>query len=180
MIKLLLRYERAFWLEGDFGAVGRTDAPSGLAVVDASDPEGGPELLAVFCGGSAATAMEGLSDHDLPARVFDAIEPMLGPAVRAPLTVLTNRWTDHPWVGGGHAPWATPWAHNDPWAPLRAAQGGLYFSVAELAEFPGFIEGACRRGREVAARILQSGGAGAVWALWRGLGPAVVVRMAVF
>lgn len=103
MTKIVLRYDGAFWVHGDFGAVGRTDAPPGLAVVDASDPRGGLDMLAVFCGGTAATALEGLPEPEVLSRVFDALEPLLGPELRRPLTVVQTRWTDHPWVGGGYA-----------------------------------------------------------------------------
>lgn len=157
MIKIVMRYNSAFWLDSDFGSVGRTDNPSGLSVMDASDPNGGLDVLAAFCGGTAASAMAGLSEDQVLARVLDAIEPMLGPKVRQPVTVVQTNWTDHKWVGGGYATWARPWDKDDPWAPLREAHDGLHFSVAELAhEYPGFIEGACRRGREVAARILKT------------------------
>lgn len=157
MRKIVMRYDSAFWLGSDFGWLGQTDTPSGLSVMDASDPDGGLDVLAVFCGSTAAMAMEGLSDDQVLAKVMDIIEPMLGPKVRNPVAVIQTNWTGHPWVGGGYDTWAKPWDAHDPWAPLYPAQDGLHFSFAELGpQFPGFIEGACRRGREVATRILQT------------------------
>lgn len=159
MRKFVLRYDSAFWLGSDFGWLGQTDNPSGLSVMDSSDPDGGHDLLAVFCGGTAAMALEGLGDDQALARVMEMIEPMLGPKVRTPVTVIQTNWTNHPWVGGGYDTWAKPWDSKDPWAPLYKAHDGLHFSFAELAQqFPGFIEGACRRGREVADRILHPEG----------------------
>lgn len=156
MIKIVLRYDNAFWLGSDFGWLGQIDAPSGLSVMDASDPAGGLDLLAVFCGGTAAKAMDGLSEAETLTRVFDLIEPLLGPAVRHPVTVVQTVWTDHPWVGGGYATWARPWDGEDPQAALRAGHDGLYFTGSELAsEFPGFIEGALCAGEEIAARLLS-------------------------
>lgn len=158
MRKIVLRYDSAFWLGSDFGWLGQTDTPSGLSVMDASDPDGGLDLLAVFCGGTAARAQEGMTDDQALARVMAIIEPMLGPRVRVPVAVVQTNWTDHKWVGGGYDTWAKPWNTDDPWAPLYESHNGLHFSIAELArEFPGFVEGACRRGREVAARLLQTG-----------------------
>lgn len=76
--------------------------------------------------------------------------------MRVPLTVVQTDWTDHPWVGGGYATWPRPWITQDPWGPMRRAHDGLFFAGAELASaYPGFIEGAVRSGREVAARMLQ-------------------------
>ncbi len=156
MIKIVLRYDSAFWLGSDFGNAGQTDNPAGFSVMDASDPDGGLEVLAAFCGGTAAMVMEGLSEDQVLARVLDIMEPMLGPKVRHPVSVVQANWTNHPWVGGGYDTWARPWDNDDPWAPLRAGHAGLHFSISELApEYPGLIEGACRRGREVADRILR-------------------------
>ena len=61
-------------------------------------------------------------------------------------------------MGGGYATWPRPWTAEDPWAAMRETHDGLFFAVSELAAaYPGFIEGAVRSGREVAARILQQG-----------------------
>lgn len=156
MIKIVLRYDSAFWLGSDYGWLGQTDNPSGLSVMDCSDPKGGLDALAVFCGGTAAVAMAGLSEDQVLAKVMDAIEPMLGPKVRMPATVVQTNWTDHPWVGGGYDTWAKPWETEDPWEPMRRAHDGLHFACAELAPaFPGFIEGATRAGQDVAARVLN-------------------------
>jgi monoamine oxidase len=158
MIKIVMRYESAFWLGSDYGWLGQTDNPSGLSVMDASDPAGGMDVLAVFCGGTAAMALAGLTEDQTLARVMDIIEPMLGPKVRHPLTVVQTVWTDHPWVGGGYCTWAKPWDSADPQAPLREAHGGLYFTGAELGPaFTGFIEGALCAGEEIAGRILAAG-----------------------
>lgn len=156
MIKIVLRYDTAFWLGSDFGSAGQTDEPSGFSVMDASDADGGLDCLAAFCGGTAAMMMKGLAEDQVLSRVMDILEPMLGPMVRDPVSVVLTDWSDHPWVGGGYDTWARPWDTKDPWAPLRAGQAGLHFSISELAaEYPGLIEGACRRGREVAGRILS-------------------------
>lgn len=158
MVKIVMRYASAFWLGSDYGWLGQTDNPSGLSVMDASDPAGGMDVLAVFCGGTAAMALAGLSEDQALANVMDIIEPMLGPKVRHPVTVVQTVWTDHPWVGGGYCTWAKPWDIADPQAPLRKAHDGLYFTGTELAPaFPGFIEGALRAGDEIARRILAAG-----------------------
>lgn len=158
MRKFVLRYDKAFWRGTDFGWLGQTDSPSGLSVMDCSDLADKLCVLAVFCGGSAATALEGLSDEAALARVMDTITPMLGSGVRNPVTVVQTNWTDHPWVGGGYATWPKPWDTSDPWAPMRVSHDGLHFTGAELASaYPGFIEGAVRAGHETAARINQDG-----------------------
>ena len=158
MRKFVLRYDRAFWRGSDFGWLGQTDRPSGLSVMDCSDLADKLCVLAVFCGGTAAMALEGLSDEAALAKVMDVIEPILGPVVRNPVTVVQTNWTDHPWVGGGYATWPKPWDTADPWAPMRVSHDGLHFTGAELASaYPGFIEGAIRAGHETAARIHDGG-----------------------
>ena len=154
MRKIVMRYETAFWRNGDFGWLAQTDSPSGLCVMDCSDAKGGFDVLTVFCGGTAAMALQGLSDDAALATVMDIIEPMLGPEVRQPITVVQTDWTDHPWVGGGYDSWPRPWTTHDPQEPLRTEHAGLSFTGSELApSYPGFIEGAIRSGQEVAARI---------------------------
>lgn len=156
MRKIVMRYETVFWRDSDFGWMGQTDSPSGLSVMDCSDTSGRLCLLAVFCGGTAATVMEGLSEDAVLAKVLDIIEPMLGPDVRNPATVVQTDWTDHPWVGGGYATWPVPWADEDPWGRMRMSHNGLHFTGTELAQaFPGFIEGAVRAGRDIAGCIMQ-------------------------
>jgi len=156
MRKIVMRFETAFWRRSDFGWLGQTDSPSGLSVMDCSDPDDKLCLLAVFCGGTAAMGLQGLSDDAALAKVMGIIEPMLGPQVRNPVTVVQTDWTDHPWVGGGYATWPKPWDEDDPWAAMRTSHDGLYFAGAELGSaFAGFIEGAVRAGREVAARMME-------------------------
>lgn len=156
MRKIVLRYASAFWRGTDFGWVAQTDRPAGLNVMDCSDPDDRLCLLTVFCGGTAAVALEGLTDEEALAAVFDIIEPMLGTMVRDPITAVQEDWTDHAWVGGGYATWARPWVAEDPWAPLRSEHEGLYFAGAELGtSYAGHIEGAVRAGRHTAARVLM-------------------------
>lgn len=158
MRKFVLRYDKAFWRGSDFGWLGQTDSPSGLSVMDCSDPADTLCVLAVFCGGTAAMALEGVSDDAALGKVMDIIEQMLGPGVRNTVTVVQTNWTDHPWVGGGYATWPKPWDTSDPWAPMRVSHDGLHFTGAELASaYPGFIEGAIRAGHETATRIHQEG-----------------------
>ena len=117
MRKIVMRYDRAFWLDSDFGWLGQTDDPSGLSVMDCSDAKGGFDVLTVFCGGTAAMALHGLSEAAALTKVMDIIEPMLGPEVRQPIRVVQTDWTDHPWVGGAYDTWAKPWDTHDPQAP---------------------------------------------------------------
>lgn len=159
MRKIVLRFDTAFWREGDFGWMGQTDDPPGLCVMDCSDPDDQICLLTVFCGGTSAMALEGLTDDEALSRVMDVLESMLGPEVRQPSAVIQTNWTAHPWVGGGYDTWAKPWNTEDPWAPMRIAHDGLYFACAELGTpFAGHIEGAVCAGREVAHRILDGAG----------------------
>jgi len=60
MLKIAMRHDSAFWLGSDYGWLGQTDNPSGLSVMDASNPAGGLDVLAVFCGGPAASAAAGM------------------------------------------------------------------------------------------------------------------------
>ena len=50
MRKIMLRYADAFWRSSDFGWLGQTDDPPGLAVIDSSDAAGGFDALTVFAG----------------------------------------------------------------------------------------------------------------------------------
>jgi monoamine oxidase len=90
MVKIVMRYDSAFWIGSDFGWLGQIDAPAGLSVMEASDAAGGMDALAVFCGGTAATELDGLSEAATLARVLDLIEPLLGPGY-ASRSLWSNR-----------------------------------------------------------------------------------------
>lgn len=157
MRKIVLRHAYAFWRGGDFGWMAQTDDPTGFSVVDSSDQADGFDTLTVFAGGRTAAAWAALPDDRVLARVLDVLEPILGPDVRTPLTVMQADWTNHPWVGGGYNSWPRPWTDHDPIEALRRPRKGVHFACAELApSYRGFIEGALRSGLSVANRILTA------------------------
>ncbi len=158
MRKIVMRYATAFWQGSDFGWPGQTDNPAGLSVMNSSDDAGGFDVLTVFAGGSSAAAWHGRSDADVLAEAMDLIEPMLGTAVRKPVTVIQTDWTGHPWVGGGYCSWPRPWSTDDPYQRMLGAHGGLHFAGSEIASRnPGLVEGALQSGLDVARRILNEG-----------------------
>ena len=158
MRKIMLRYADAFWRGSDFGWLGQTDDPPGLAVIDSSDAAGGFDALTVFAGGRPAAKWSALSEPQVLAQLMDVLEPMPMPAVRAPVTVMQADWTGHPWVGGGYNSWPRLWRDDDPMARMMTPHAGLHFAGAEIAHhYPGHVDGALRSGVAVAQRILHEG-----------------------
>lgn len=157
MRKIVLRYPSPFWQGGGFGWMAQSDVPTGFSVVDSSDQRGGFETLSVFAGGRTAAAWSELPDDQVLSTVLDILDPILGAAVRSPLTVVQTDWTNHPWVGGGYNSWPRPWRTKDPIEALRTPRSAIHFACAEIAPaYRGFIEGAIRAGLSVAERILAT------------------------
>jgi monoamine oxidase len=156
MRKIVLRYASAFWRGSNTGWLWQTDTPPGLSVIDSSDAAGGFDTLTVMAGGTAATVWQDQAPLTVLLELMDVLEPLLGPEVRKPVTVLQADWTDHPFVGGGCNSWPRPWTVDDPIAPLQTGHDRLHFAGADSApQFQGFVEGALRSGEAVAQRILQ-------------------------
>lgn len=157
MRKIVLRYDLPFWRERGLDCIVQFDDPTGVSAIDASPGSGEAALLVVFAGGRTAAGWSAKDDSEVIERVFDLLEPVIGDAVRHPLTVINTDWTDHPWVGGGYNAAVRPWTGDDPLSRMSKNHRGLFFAVAEIApRYRGYIEGAIQSGISTAETILKA------------------------
>ncbi|WP_379065837.1 flavin monoamine oxidase family protein [Mesorhizobium sp. UC74_2] len=156
VIKMRLRYARAFWRDqGRNGMVLWRDI-HGLFVCDTSRDDAHPALV-VFIGGPLALQLRALGDAALRAEVLARIAAALGPHILEPLDVVMRDWIDDPWSGGGYSDIVADFAAQDAEAVLRAGMASIHFASSELSlSFPGYVEGAIISGRAAAETVLEA------------------------
>ena len=120
VVKFLLRYERAFWLDDGRNGVGQFLGPPGLYFADASLPE--VATLVGFVGGTTAVEWTHHSIAQRREAIIHHASVMFGDDALRPLSLVERVWAPDEWGGGGycnvittHAPHATIiWTRNRP------------------------------------------------------------------
>lgn len=155
VIKMRLRYSRAFWRDaGRNGMVLWRDI-HGLFACDTSRDED-RAILTVFAGGPLALRMRALGTDGLRAEVLDRLAAALGPDARDMLDFAARDWSDEPWSGGGYSDSIADFSAWDAEASLRAGAPPIHFACSELSlSFPGYVEGAIVSGRAAAEAVSE-------------------------
>lgn len=154
VIKAFLAYDSPWWRRG--GASGQMGADEGAVrvVFDTSDDATGQGILMGFFEGSEASGF-GKRSVSLRQRAFEeAIEGAFGEAPTAPIEYLDRDWYSEKFTRGCHGAHFAPglWTTGGPL--LAQPLGRLFFAGAEYSTaFNGYMEGAIRSGREVAAEV---------------------------
>ncbi|TPW27440.1 flavin monoamine oxidase family protein [Pararhizobium mangrovi] len=156
VIKILLRYESAFWrADGHSGTVMWRE-PSSLYVFETS-PSADRAMLTVFAGGPLAKAWHGLDEPALRNALLEHLAEALGEAARKPLDMKIRDWTDDAFSGGAYSDVVVDMDATDAEETLRAGLPPLHFASSELSpSYPGYIEGALVAGRNVADAIADT------------------------
>ncbi|HJE50630.1 MAG TPA: FAD-dependent oxidoreductase [Tessaracoccus flavescens] len=157
VIKAFLIYETPFWRE--LGFSGQSSADEGAVRVTfdttASDSSRG-HLMGFFEGADA----DSLSRRSVTLReraFIDSVVRTFGPVAQKPLAYVERDWSAEKFTGGCHGAHFSPgvWTTNGP--ILAAPEGVLHWAGAEYAtRFNGYMEGAVRSGREVAAVVARA------------------------
>lgn len=158
MVKTTLLFARPFWRDSAqaSGTVVALDTP-GVTVRDVSLPGETIGRIVVFAGGPAGRRMATLEDRTLRRELLALMARGFAHEPPKPLAVVTGRWVDHPWSGGGYNSWVR--AGRDASSPsvLRSEQTPVRFAGSELStRYAGFMEGALHSGRETAQQVLRS------------------------
>ncbi|MER8862678.1 flavin monoamine oxidase family protein [Mesorhizobium sp. M0751] len=156
VIKLLVRYPKAFWRDRGLSGMVMWRDPHGLFACDASNDEAHPALV-VFIGGPLARRWRELGEAALRAKVTSKLEEALG-AEAAGFSDLSYRdWTDDRWSGGGYSDLIVDATATYAERIIRAGAPPIHFASSELSpSFPGYVEGAIVAGRIAALKIIQS------------------------
>ena len=156
VIKVLIRYRRAFWRDRGQSGMAMWREPPGLFAFDLSRDAALPEL-AFFIGGPLAIEWSARGTEAQRAEVAARLVAALGPEAGDMLDVTIRDWSGDRWSGGAYSDLVVDIEARDAEAVLRAGAPPLFFASSELSpSFPGYIEGAIVAGRQAAAEIIAS------------------------
>ncbi|MEP9372929.1 flavin monoamine oxidase family protein [Mesorhizobium sp. KR1-2] len=155
VIKVLVRFGRAFWRErGLNGMVMWRNLP-GLFACDVGKDESHPALV-VFIGGPLALRWGGLDEAALRGEVMSRLVAALGPEAGAVLDFSYRSWIDDAWSGGAYSDLILDVNATDAEDVLLAGAPPVHFASSELSpSFPGYIEGAIVAGRIAARKVIS-------------------------
>jgi len=155
--KFLIRYDTAFWRQKGLSGLCQWSEPSGMWFGDSSLSAEKPMLVG-FAGGPSAAALRALSPEARRGKILGDLSKALGEEAAAPLDYIERDWGADPLGTGGYNAYAAG-PHTDAAVErIRRGESGIAFASTELAtRFPGFVEGAIRTGREIAAQLLEEG-----------------------
>lgn len=152
VIKVQLRYSRAFWRDAGLSGMVAWREPSGLFVLDTSPTPKRP-MLTFFLGGPMAREIGRLDRQVIVDRILGWLSRPLGEEAFRPLDLFFRDWTDDPWSGGAYSDLVVDMHALDAEEVLRAGAPRIVFASSELSpSFPGYVEGAIVAGRAAAER----------------------------
>lgn len=154
LIKVRLRYRRAFWRDRGLSGAGVSLRLSGLATSDTTVGGDGAPTLTVFVGGTSARRLARLNREARWEGIKAPLLRLFGAEVATPDDRSERIWVDDPWSGGAYNAHVVPGAMLAPDAVLRRLQERTAFASAEIAtHFPGYVEGAIHDGRRAAGQV---------------------------
>lgn len=155
VIKLVIRYERAFWRDRGLSGTVLWRDPVGLYACD-TGPADRPALSA-FIGGPSAREWRRLGQRGVREAMLEELASALGPEAARPLDVVVRDWCDDPWSGGAYSDLILDMDARDAEAVIAAGVPPLHFACSEISpSFPGYMEGAIVAGRLAAGRIIAA------------------------
>lgn len=154
IIKVLVRYPRAFWRERGLSGMVMWRDLHGLFACDVSKDDSHAALV-VFIGGPLALRWRELGDAALRAEITARLVEALGPEAAGILDLSYRDWTDDRWSGGAYGDLIVDVTAVDAEPTILAGAPLLHFASSELSpSFPGYIEGAIVAGRIAARKII--------------------------
>ena len=156
--KVLLRFERRWWRDGDGDVV-----PGFLVLEDGDDvvvcfDDGSDDcaLEATFAG-DAARACDAARHGRRVARVLAALERATGEAPPPPVAAHTTDWTNDPDARGAYSFWPAGAGDADVDDLAAPVDGRLFFAgEATSVEYQGSMAGALLSGARAAAEVLDA------------------------
>lgn len=156
VVKVLVRYDRAFWRDRGRSGMVMWREPPGLFAFDASRDAAHPQL-AFFIGGPLAIEWSRRGETALRAEIEARLVAALGPEAGGMSDLTIRDWTGDRWSGGAYSDLVVDMRARHAEDALRAGAPPLFFASSELSpSFPGYIEGAIVAGRQAAAKIIAS------------------------
>jgi len=151
VIKLFIRYSRAFWLDKGLSGVVMFREPAGLFACDTGTRE--RPALTGFIGGPSALDWRQRGESSIREDFLAHLAGALGAEAAAPLDVLVRDWSYDQWSGGAYSDLIMDMTARDAEAVIRVGIGPLHFACSEISpEYPGYVEGAIVAGRIAAEK----------------------------
>jgi monoamine oxidase len=152
VIKLHIRYARAFWLDRGLSGIVMFRDPAGLFACDTGTLA--RPALTGFIGGPSALEWRGRGEQGIRDGFLAYLVEAFGPEAAQPLDMLVRDWSYDQWSGGAYSDLIMDMAARDAEAVISAGVGSLHFACSEISpEYPGYIEGAIVAGRIVARQM---------------------------
>ncbi|TGQ67474.1 flavin monoamine oxidase family protein [Mesorhizobium sp. M00.F.Ca.ET.186.01.1.1] len=154
VIKIVVRYSRAFWRDkGLSGMVMWRDVP-GLFVCDTSKDDKHPALV-VFIGGPSAMEWRSYGQEGLRSRLATRLVEALGPEAANWTGFAIRYWFNDTGSVGGYSDLIVDMKATNAERTILVGAPPVYFASSELSpSFPGYIEGAIVAGRIAARKII--------------------------
>ena len=150
--KTLLQYETRVWRSEGFTGDTATDLPIGMTWEATDQQRGARGIMIGYTAGARGIAYGSLP---LPIRIDSAADDigLIYPGSRAALGASTGvAWANEPFTGGSYTAYA-PGQVTRFWRTIRKPVGRVYLAGEHTSTFTGYMEGAVRSGRRVAAQI---------------------------
>jgi monoamine oxidase len=150
--KTLIQYGRRFWREEDLDGSTLTDLPISTTWESTNRQSGTSGILLAYTAGDRGAAYGALAD---PVRIADAgqdlgrIYPAAPPLEQGAVTMA---WSNEPYTRGSYTAYA-PGQVTRYWRALRQPVGRIHLAGEHTDTYTGYMEGAVRSGRRVAAEI---------------------------
>lgn len=162
VVKVVLRFRRAFWEEvqgGRFQQAGFVHSPQSLFPTIWTSLPGRVPLLTAWTGGPRAQRLQGAKPSELVGAALESVQSSfgVGPAVRDELAAsYVHDWQQDPYSRGAYS-YVTVGGGGAPEALARPLRNLLFFAgeAASTADL-GTVEAALQSGQSAARQILAS------------------------
>jgi monoamine oxidase len=157
VIKVMAVYGEPFWRAAGLSGQAVGDEPPVSIVFDNSPPSGSPGVLLGFMEGRDARRLGALPAAERREEALRAFVRFFGPRAARPDAYLEHDWSADPWTRGCYGAVMGTGVLTGFGPELRRPSGLVHWAGAETAErWTGYMDGAVRSGRRVAAEVLRA------------------------
>lgn len=156
VIKAFLIYDHPFWRDKGFSGQSSADEGAVRVTFDTTADNSDRGHLMGFFEGADADSLARRSVTLRERAFIDSVVRTFGDTAAKPVAYIERNWSTEKFTGGCHGAHFSPgvWTTNGP--ILAEPEGVLHWAGAEYAtRFNGYMEGAVRSGREVAAAVAR-------------------------
>nr|KGA07935.1 MAG: hypothetical protein GM42_0390 [actinobacterium acMicro-1] len=157
MVKIVLRFEKAFWRTNGLSGVIMNSDEHALLMFPGTKPTDSAETLIAFIGGEYRDEWAKPNPETRKANILAFLERAFD-AKPGPLVYYSETdWTLQPWAQGGPVTFMPPGVMSQAGASLRDPIGPIHFAGTEASHmWSGYLEGGVRAGQSAAEAVLKA------------------------